>query len=199
MKLALFTAVVMSLSFPAFGDEFSYRLSNPLDFAAPIVYSRANVTEAAAGTIVYDNNSQAFYGLTPGGNPSSASSWVSLGVPGGATPNVTSTSTGQEHIERVFFGGASSATVCSSSPCNISTNGFNATPGVSSVTRTGVGAYNINFTAGTFSQAPVCTPVAASASTGTCQGWSNNGLTSTLFPVYCTADVAVNVICMGPH
>jgi len=51
------------------------------------------------------------------------------------------------------FAGVTEATVCSSSPCTL----YRASSGISSVTRSGVGTYTINFIAGRYLTAPHCT------------------------------------------
>lgn len=66
--------------------------------------------------------------------------------------SVTSSSAGQEHVERVYFGGSSEPSNCTSDPCTLYSN----TPGVTAVNRNATGTYTINFASGTFSGTPSC-------------------------------------------
>lgn len=100
-----------------------------------------------------------------------------------------------------FAGNSSGTSVCSGSPCTIVSQSGSW---VSSVTRSGAGTYQVNFSAGTFSSAPTCT----CTSTGVggndfCSGrnaipttssWSLNTLT----PTPEGNDEVVMVTCIGP-
>jgi hypothetical protein len=68
--------------------------------------------------------------------------------------SITTPSSSVKKIVSGWFAGASSSSACGASPCVLYGN---ANEGVSSVTRTGTGVYVVNFAAGTFSAAPVCT------------------------------------------
>lgn len=200
MKLVLAAVALTCLSVSTFADESRYNLleSNPLDFSAPVVYSKTNVTEAPAGTIVYDVNSGAFYGLTSGGNPSSAGSWLQLGASTtSGSPNVTSNSAGNEHIERVTV-----TSVCSSSPCTITRQSGSW---LTSITRTGTGNYTLNITTNEFSAAPTCTCSAGGAGADTWCEFLGSTATNTTATINTRnssgvlTDADFSVICMGPH
>jgi len=99
-------------------------------------------------------------------------------------------------------GGASDITSCTSNPCTT----YRESPGVSSVTRTSTGKYVINFEAGKFSSAPVCT--VSGVSTGNTSCMCNPGVTSptsTAFYVGCVqpavavCDIFFDFTCMGAN
>ncbi len=130
----------------AFANNAQYNLmDSPLDFNAPVVFDKTNLTQAGAGTIVYDNNAGAFFGLMPGGDPGTATSWIQLG--GSSTGSVVTATGGAERIERATMSAA-----CTSDPCSLGSK----TNGIDSVEWVSTGQYIIHFTAGTFSSAPVC-------------------------------------------
>jgi hypothetical protein len=81
MKTVTILSTIMLASSALASEKSQFHLleSNPLDFAAPVVYSRANVTEAGVGTIVFDSSAGGFFGLALSGSPSSATSWITLG------------------------------------------------------------------------------------------------------------------------
>lgn len=115
--------------------------------------------------------------------------------------NVASQSPGMERVERVLFAGnGTGTTVCSSSPCSIVSQ---SGAWVSSVTRSGAGAYTVNFAPGVFSTAPTCLCTEVDlANAGFC---SLNGAIPTTSGVTIFTrttgvngvDEAANVICMG--
>jgi hypothetical protein len=113
--------------------------------------------------------------------------------------SVVSSSNGVEDIERVAFGGASENTNCTGT-CTI----YRSTPGISSVSRTGTGAYTINFVAGTFTGPPNCTGVSRTVGVGASIVTKNGTPTATTFPVLTrnNSDAAANsevvVNCQGP-
>jgi hypothetical protein len=85
--LVLMGAAMMEGAAHAESQAFQSFASNPLDFSAPVVNSRTNVTEAPLGAILYDAYAGAFFGLTAASGTSSGS-WVQLGgAAGGATNN----------------------------------------------------------------------------------------------------------------
>jgi hypothetical protein len=109
------------------------------------------------------------------------------------TSGVTTTATGVERIERVSVG-----TKCTSTPCTMDVN----TPGIASVTRSGTGAYAINFTAGTFSGIPTC--VVTGYIRGTANGWchpnsegNTSGQSVACYHTETAQDDAFGAICMG--
>ena len=77
-----------------------------------------------------------------------------LGVTGAST--MSSLKVAGFHMEAGIVSGSATSYAACTGTCYM----INATPGVSGVTRTGVGGYTINFNTGIFSQAPVCTAVA---------------------------------------
>lgn len=136
-----------------------------------------------------------------------ASAPLTAATAGATTPAPTFTPVGPvisstilSRQEYVQFGGAALGTPCISSPCTISSG----SPAVTSVSRTAVGEYTVNFKAGTFSQPPTCTaigggdPMPAFAAIGAVP-------TTTSFSVEFatanggTADEFVTVTCMGPY
>lgn len=110
--------------------------------------------------------------------------------------SVTSSGSGQYRSEFAYIN-----TACTSSPCTMTSN----SAGISSVTRSGVGSYVINFPSGQWSAPPACNVTAA----GTSQGnytivWSNGN--STASASFTVSDAsgggnqdasAINIICMG--
>lgn len=117
--------------------------SSPLDFVAPVVQSRTNVTEAAIGTIVYDNNSGAFYGVAPGSGTSL--NWIQLGASVSGGGSVVSY-TGQTDREvRATF-------ACVSGACSVT----RPTSSWASISRGSAGSYTVTAASGTFSSTPSC-------------------------------------------
>lgn len=155
------------------------------DFVAPSVYGTPS--QPVVGHIYYDTQSGSFKGVNGSGSS------VALSVANGNT--VTSNGS-NERVERLKV-----ATTCTSSPCTITSqsNGW-----VSSVTRSGIGAYTVNFTGGTFSAAPSCVVWAANGSgnigfsnvstmNNSSSSWSFNTATSAA-----AVDAGFDIICMGP-
>ena len=111
--------------------------------------------------------------------------------------SVTSTTSGQEHLERAFINGSSGT--CSSSPCTLDSN----TPGISSVTRSAAGTYLVNFLSSTFSNTPTCI-IGSNNATLLCAG-AISGASSSSYPFSCFTSAGVNtdarfaIICMGPQ
>lgn len=111
--------------------------------------------------------------------------------------SVTSSSTGQEHIERAVIDSAK----CTTSTCTLNSS----TPGISSITRASTGQYVINFLAGTYSGQPSCSITGNTLGTtvGVCSG--NGAATTSLKNVECVnnafalQDDGFNVICQGPR
>lgn len=115
--------------------------------------------------------------------------------------SVTSNSTGMERIERVKVG----TTACSSSPCTIASQSGSW---VSSVTRTGTGAYTLNIASGIFSATPTChcTSNAYASANTVCSGPTSGGTPSATRWDFNTIDLAnaatdsgFEIICMGPR
>ena len=107
MKNSVLALLVLCLTSVASASEdpaFHLLDSGALDFAAPVIYGKTNLKEATAGTIVFDSSLGAFFGLVPSQDPTVSASWLQLGAStSSGTPNVTSTSTGNEHVERTQF------------------------------------------------------------------------------------------------
>lgn len=118
--------------------------------------------------------------------------------------SVTSGSSGALREESIFFGGAgsfASPTICNSTPCTIYSQ--NGSSWVSSVSRSALGTYSINFAAGMFSSAPIC--FSSNYSITNLKIGFFNGITSSAAPVGvavttsgAAADDAVYVKCIGP-
>lgn len=113
--------------------------------------------------------------------------------------NVSSNTTGQEHIERLSFGGSTYPSTCAASPCTIYTQSGSW---VTSVTRASTGNYTVNFVAGEFSARPTCTAMTY-GQTSADFVYSNVAITTSSWNLITTNgtshDEAVDVICMGPH
>jgi len=109
--------------------------------------------------------------------------------------NVSSTTSGMEHVERV-----SSTPSCTSSPCAITSQSGSW---VTSITRNSVGNYTVNIASGEFSAAPTCTVtlspngsaffVLSEATTSTSLSFN------TVSQSPANADNGFFVICMGPR
>lgn len=117
--------------------------------------------------------------------------------------SVSTSSAGQERMERVAFGGATEGTNnCGSSPCTIYRQSGDW---VSSVTRSGAGVYSVNFTAGKFSAIPTCfcSSIIAGTGPGVCGRATFATTSSVAFAAYSPADVSTDssmeVVCMGPR
>lgn len=110
---------------------------------------------------------------------------------------VSSSSSGQERLERVIVSPS-----CSSSPCTIASQ----SGGISSVTRGSTGNYTINFVAGTFSAAPTCLGMSSNNSNVWQQLYYSAPTSSSFqFATYHDAgssstitDSGFMVLCMGP-
>lgn len=157
---------------------------------APVLYNRTLFTQANAGSIIYDSQSGAFYGLPPNVNPATSSNWIQLG---GSISTTAVNSSSSSIVERV-----SVLTTCSSSPCTLTYK----TSAVSSITRSGTGTYTINFQSGTFPSGnpPSCTGSMADG-TANIVTFNYSGATSTAvdFGIYNGgyADGKFSIICMG--
>lgn len=114
---------------------------------------------------------------------------------------ISSASTVAERIERIRYYTTSYGTVCSSSPCTVSSSNSGIT-----VTRTSAGLYTINFPSGTFSAPPTCTFFAsnnANVMTVINLGYAVPTSTAYIFNSYIpaggTADTYGDILCMGPR
>ena len=149
-------------------------------------------------TITIGGGGSGLSGTIPGGNGGSGIVIVEEFY-GTAMPvianSVTSSSSGAERIERARV---STGAACTTSPCTI-----DSTPGITSITRNSQGNYNVNFTAGTFSVAPVC--VAVAQSTGALKIATVASVSTSLANVqvvgsaFTVQDDGFHIICMGPR
>src|SRR5262245_47255233 len=108
MKYGMFSLSLLLSAATAMAGEIhtSGLTAGSMDFTAPVVYDRTNLSAAPAGTIVYDNTSGAFFGLLPSGNPTSGDSWLQLGSSAGnGTLNVSSESAASVRLEYAHIGG----------------------------------------------------------------------------------------------
>ncbi|MFN7454321.1 MAG: hypothetical protein ACK5RO_06635, partial [Pseudobdellovibrionaceae bacterium] len=117
--------------------------------------------------------------------------------------SVTSNSSGLERVERVYFGGSTANSACTSTPCTIKTQSGSW---VSSVTRSGAGSYIVNINSGIFSAAPVCqaTVVVSPAYDATFARFDAEPTTSSLSlrsirATNTSEDTAIAVTCQGPR
>ncbi len=167
-------------------------LSNPMTTTGDIIYGGTS----GAPTRLAGNTSATTELLTSTGTGSAALA-PSYSTLGSIVGSVTSSTTGKEHIERVYFGGTSNPSACSSSPCTI----YSQSGGISSVTRVGTGQYTITFNSGEFSAAPSC--IVSPVNTGAPNGYYGQTYSASATSVNVAtqnslaADAAVNVICMG--
>jgi hypothetical protein len=110
-------------------------------------------------------------------------------------------STNNERIERVTFGGASETpSACTSTPCTM----YRSTSGISSVTRSATGTYAVNFVSGTFSAAPTCI-YNSYGDNSYARSPASTPITNTTWSILVrdtntqsNADSGGHVICMGP-
>lgn len=109
----------------------------------------------------------------------------------------TSATAGSDHIERAVM-----SAICTSGTCG----SVSSTPGISNITWSTTGQYNVNFAAGTFSAPPACivTGNAAVTSNGLC--YNQSVATTSLQLVGCKnlntyvfENDDFSIICMGPR
>lgn len=108
--------------------------------------------------------------------------------------SVSSNTASMERVERLLVG-----STCSTSPCTITSQSGSW---VTSVTRTGTGAYTLNFAAGMFSAAPTCTCASILVGNVDCQMGNASTTSIDLSTIAAFAnspyDTGFNIICMGP-
>lgn len=93
---------------------------------------------------------------------------------------------------------ASVKSVCSASPCTIGAQSGDFT----SITRSGTGAYQANFNAGTFSGTPVCTCSTVGTLDGHCSAYNSTNSISTIrtyTPAGASQDGYIEMMCIGPR
>lgn len=107
--------------------------------------------------------------------------------------SVSTNSTGAERIERAYV-----AATCSATPCTIASQSGNW---LSSISRSGTGAYSLNFTSGIFSGVPSCTILPANPSEIRLSGTpTSSAFTFQTFDSAGNfADGGFSVLCMGPR
>jgi len=157
------------------------------DVVVPSVWADPSGSDLIQGMIYFNASSGELKFVGNSATP------TTLGAVGGSSV----TSTGNEKMERVSFGGATQRSNCTSTPCTI----YSQSGAVASVTRSGVGLYTVNFNTGTFSDSPTCSVEAVSSSiTYNC---NNSGATSSSISLGCgipstsANDMSVDVICVG--
>ena len=189
MKKISLLLFALAASVSAHANQYSLT-SSPLDFGAPVVANRTNLTQAGAGTIVYDTTSMGFYGLPPGQDPVSGS-WNRLSSPTG-TSGILSYGTGVEVLHRaIIASGCASVTSQDGS-------------WITSVSKPGAGKCEVTITTGTFSAVPTCT---CSTYTGNsyCAFGVTGATTQTFFSMLSDddggneVDNVFTVICTGPQ
>lgn len=158
-------------------------------------------TTGITGAIGLDNNGVAVNNGYFDVKVSDNALFVASSVTGGGA--VTSTTTGQEHIERAFFAGNAAGTSnCTSTPCTIvgQTGSW-----VTSVSHSSTGIYVVNIASGEFNTTPFCWCNSDNALAGAqCQyTYSLSSLTTANIVLKSTAgalnDGGAEVYCMGPH
>lgn len=114
---------------------------------------------------------------------------------------LTSQSISTERLERFKFYTTSFGTVCSASPCGITTSLSGAT-----ITRAATGNYTLNFPSGTFSSAPTCVFKVSNGTDATIVQDQSITLPSSTAYQFKTAVVGVafadsygDIICTGPR
>lgn len=193
MKRVLFFILVAGLcvgSFANANNNEHYLIEpNSINFAAPVIYDRLNLTAEPAGTIVYDSGTGAFYGLSTTGDPASSSSWIQLGG-STSTGNVVSSGT-TEKIERAIISNTGSA-------CGVTSQSGSW---ISGGTRTGTGI--CSWTMSGFTATPACVCTANVGSGNRLCGitaLSSSSITIETLVAHTNTDIdiPVTLICMGP-
>lgn len=112
--------------------------------------------------------------------------------PSGGAPqnNVSSSSTGNEHVERAMMGAS-----CTSGTCTSVTS----TPGISSITWSSTGVYSVNFLAGTFSAAPTCTCNSNDSFAHICSPQSSSTSSVSMAIGNPGVNDTGNILCLGPR
>jgi hypothetical protein len=182
-------------------DIPSIDLTNKVTGILPVANGGTGANTLTANNVILGNGTSAVQFVAPGasGNvlTSNGTTWTSAASSGS---NVSSTAGANRRIEY-----ANVTSTCSGSPCTVA----NSSGGVTSITRSGVGAYPVNFAVGTFSGTPVCTASqrGVPGSTASNQKIYLIESSATLVTVY-TTDSSVNaqdgangfsVTCMGPN
>ncbi|OQW50459.1 MAG: hypothetical protein A4S09_01305 [Proteobacteria bacterium SG_bin7] len=192
-KLILITLTLLQTSAHAAFDVDNYGTNYREDMVIPVVKDKTKLTDAVAGTVVYDSTAGAFFGLPVGGDAATSNNWAQLSTAQGT--NAVS-SGGTERIERANI-------TCSSGS---SVNRLSTTAWIT-VGNIASGSCTLTFATGTFSGTPSCTVghntsglgywanISASSSTaGTIRGtnWSGASIQN-------DTSYSVDVICMGPR
>jgi hypothetical protein len=112
--------------------------------------------------------------------------------------SVTSaSSSGQERVERISFGGASNPSYCSSSPCTIYSQSGSW---VTSVTRSAAGNYTVNFSSA-WAAVPTCVATPLAQFSDSMLAINTPTTSAIVIASYndagAGADTGVNIICMG--
>lgn len=120
-------------------------------------------------------------------------------IQGYLTKTVSTAGNYIERLERLRVVGTTENTNCTASPCAI----LRQSGGASSVTRSGTGAYAINFPAGTFANTPSCTGGGSNGGNNTFITFLNS--TATAININITTDAGTSIdsrfdiICVGPR
>lgn len=109
--------------------------------------------------------------------------------------SVSSNSVGAERIER-----AAVTSTCSGSTCTVSSQSGSW---VTSITRDGLGDYNLNIASGIFTSAPVCLCQSQNNVAAICYGFDNPSTSLWQFRTLTSgggaADAQFSIVCMGPR
>lgn len=170
------------------GNQMPFQLCGIFDFTSIGSKTVKLQGKTSAGTETLKNSGSRLYWTVKA---------LDQSMPAPVMPNmVQSSSGGVERIERVTV-----ASVCSSSPCTITSQ----TGGFSSITRSATGRYTANFVASTFSSAPTCSVTSLNGGTGVPFGRGESAPSTSSFSfrhfnITGSADVDDNfsIICMGP-
>lgn len=135
--------IAFCLAISACGSACWADADSSVDFAAPVVGSKTQLTNVAAGQIVYEQSTNGFWGLTTNGTPQTASNWIQLSN----ANNVTSSQTSAKIESALLNNGTSSSCAIVSQEGNwIQPTG----------TRSAAGKCSYTFNSSYFSAAPNC-------------------------------------------
>lgn len=182
-------------------STFTVGLNSPLGGMAEQASSSA--TNSCIGISYYLNQNdiiraQEAFGATASNLDSRTSFSITKVMPSQPAPvlvgSVTSQSAGALHIES-----AAMSAVCSVGACALSSS----TPGISSITFSSTGVYNVVFATGAFSAAPTCTCNDTNTTARTCSPQPSSNIAAQLGSMTAASATLANgqlsVICMGPR
>ncbi len=189
---AVSVIAALTLSNSAIADDGYHLHENDLnalnvEVVVPNIWNRSLLTDASGGTIVYDAQSGAFYGLPPSVSPGTGSNWIQLG--GSTTGSSIISSSAGYRIE--------SAYVQNNGTCSFSSN----TSSAWTVSNTATGECTIAFNAASYTSDPVCVISGTTANAFWAGKFRNLSTTGIIITTTNTGGAAQNndstIICMG--